>query len=698
MKTGLPLTQLGQSFSFLKLSNASLCSLATALWGWQTGLLWAAIPIVLVLEARHVVKLRWEISLSDLEEAAKLCGAILAMLFVVLVTTKKSLFIYSLLQWLPVACIPLLAAQTYGLGVSEKLLDRFSNPHLLKRGIRRQRSPFNLHYLYFGTCIAAASAADTDRFFFYGAATVLTALLLWPLRPRRSAPILWVLLFALSTGIGFAGHLQLAQFQRRLESQVIAMLGNMVTGRINPTSAATQMGAIGRLKLSGRIAFRVAEDQPKADSSDTFPLLLQEAVYNQYQLSAWRATDAIFNPVPPGEEEGSWILGAAGNRAQSITISTDLDRGDGVLTLPRHASRIRQLPVEEMQRNQYGAVRVDAMGNAAYQVQFGRGEGMSLRDLPPTQIDLKIPNVDKAAVESTLAKLRLTGQSDREIASRIAAYLQDFEYSLDLLRPAADTSAVSDFLLNTQAGHCEYFASATALLLRGAGIPARYAVGYSVHEFSSLERQYIVRRRDAHAWVLVYLDGTWQILDTTPPDWTVKDGEMAAPWRRMSDFVAFLMFQGAYRIRQLGEMGLREVLMVVIPLFLYLLWRSMQVFQGQRKNTLEGPGLEESTRAIAKGLDSELYEIEQQLSAQNLQRLPAESFLKWGDRLQKNLSDSQWLAFQEILALHYRYRFDPYSLDTTERQRLKTLSKEWVTDYGRTPTRTADLIDVNDAI
>ncbi len=685
MKTSVPPSRSAQSSTFVQqistwLNDASLCSLATALWGWQTGLLWVAIPIILSLEARHVVKHRWEISLPDLKEAAKLCGAILAMLLAVLITTQKSLFIYGLLQWLPAALLPLLLAQTYGIDTQARLLDWFSDPHLLKRGIRRQRSPLNLYYLYFGTCLVAASAADTDRFFFYGAATVLTALLLWPLRPRRSAPILWVLLFCLSTGLGFAGHLQLAQFQQRLESQVIAMLGNIASGRINPNGTATQMGAIGRLKLSGRIAFRVAESQLEANSSDTFPLLLQEAVYNQYQLSAWRATDSLFNPVPPGDEAGSWILGAAGDRTKSITISTDLERGDGVLTLPRGTSTIRQLPVEEMQRNQYGAVQVDATGTAAYEVQFESGRETPLADIPPTPTDLQIPNVDKAAVESTLAKLDLTG-SDRAIANQIAAYLQNFKYSLDLLKPAANTSAVSDFLLNTQAGHCEYFASATALLLRGAGIPARYAVGYSVHEFSALENQYIVRSRDAHAWTLVYLEGAWQTLDTTPPDWTTRDRELRTSWQNISDFMSFLGFQSTYRIRQLGELGLKEVLMIVIPLFCYLLWRSTQSFQGQRKNTLEVLGLKENAESVAKGLDSELYDIEQHLSAQDLQRLPAESFLQWGDRLRENLSEIQWAGLQTILMLHYRHRFDPNSLGTAERQQLEVLSKRWITDY-----------------
>ena len=61
---------------------------------------------------------------------------------------------------------------------------------------------------------------------------------------------------------------------------------------------------------------------------------------------------------------------------------------------------------------------------------------------------------------------------------------------------------MSRFLLRTRSGHCEYFATATVLLLRQLGIPARYAVGYAVHEATG--RKYVVRQRDAHAWCLVW--------------------------------------------------------------------------------------------------------------------------------------------------------------------------------------------------
>lgn len=674
---------------FADLGNESLCSLAIALWGGQTNLLFLAIPMILLLEARQVVKQRWQMSLSDLKEIAKLSGVILAILFVVMIVTQKVLFIYTLLQWLPVAAFPLVMAQTYGIGVQDLLRDEFSNPYLLHLGIRDKRNPVDLHVIYWVLCILAASATDSNHFFFYGAVTGLTALLLWTRRPKPVAPALWLLLFCLSAGLGFAGHMQISQFQQHLETQMIAMLSDLVSGAVNPEGNTTRMGSLGKLKLSNKVVFRVEAPLESANNTTlspaflpVFPLLLQEATYNQYQISTWTATNSLFNPVPPGAAEGDWILAPASKQETLITISTNLDRGDGILTLPAGTSTIQHLPVSEMQQNQYGAVQVDATGNAAYAVTFDPSRGDRPADARPTDLDLQVPSADRAAVERTLQTLNLTGKSEREIVNQIAAYFQGFKYSLDLIRPEDETTAVSDFLLHTKAGHCEYFASATALLLRGARIPARYAVGYSVHEFSALERQYIVRSRDAHAWTRFYLDGAWHTLDTTPPDWAAQEKAMDSSFQQASDFVAFLGFQVSVKIRQLSELGSQEVLLLVTPLFGYLIWRSVQRFQGQRATLAGLEGSKTVSLPMQYGLDSELYQIEQQLSAQNLSRFPAESSRQWGQRMQEHLSKSQGLALEKILSLHYRYRFDPNGLNSAERQQLETLSQIWLDQFS----------------
>jgi hypothetical protein len=76
---------------------------------------------------------------------------------------------------------------------------------------------------------------------------------------------------------------------------------------------------------------------------------------------------------------------------------------------------------------------------------------------------------------------------------------------------------VDRFLFDDRAGYCEQFATAEVLMLRGLGIPARLATGYAPGEYAPLLHQAIVRERDAHAWVEVWLDGHgWVPMDPSP--------------------------------------------------------------------------------------------------------------------------------------------------------------------------------------
>ena len=96
---------------------------------------------------------------------------------------------------------------------------------------------------------------------------------------------------------------------------------------------------------------------------------------------------------------------------------------------------------------------------------------------------------------------------------------------------------ISEFLHTTREGHCEYFAGATALLLRRMGVPCRYVVGFSVQE-NRRGNEWILRGQHAHAWVEAYVGGQWVneggadnprwrcrggewvTVDLTPPDWS----------------------------------------------------------------------------------------------------------------------------------------------------------------------------------
>lgn len=100
-------------------------------------------------------------------------------------------------------------------------------------------------------------------------------------------------------------------------------------------------------------------------------------------------------------------------------------------------------------------------------------------------------------------------QQPYQMALRLNQYVAEeagLSYTLDLnfpRRPQLDP--VEEFLTINRAGHCQYFASTLALMLRSQGIPARLVVGYKTQEYSPYGEHYIVRQSHAHVWVEAFL-------------------------------------------------------------------------------------------------------------------------------------------------------------------------------------------------
>jgi transglutaminase-like putative cysteine protease len=100
----------------------------------------------------------------------------------------------------------------------------------------------------------------------------------------------------------------------------------------------------------------------------------------------------------------------------------------------------------------------------------------------------------------------------------LESYLRSrYSYTLNLTGKPGD-DPLPHFLFETRAGHCEYFASAMAVMLRTLGIPSREVNGFLPGEYNDLAGDYIVRASDAHSWVEVYFPGSgWLTFDPTPP-------------------------------------------------------------------------------------------------------------------------------------------------------------------------------------
>lgn len=154
---------------------------------------------------------------------------------------------------------------------------------------------------------------------------------------------------------------------------------------------------------------------------------------------------------------------------------------------------------------------------------------------------LQIPDKNIEVLEKFCKDAGLHG-SGKEIVRQIESYfVEEYTYTLHPGATPYDSDYINHFLGKTKKGLCAHFASATVLILRQMGIPARYVEGYVVDYMTVLEKgektdalvsDYFTGQTEldgpgvisvevpdgnAHAWVEAYLDGQWQIVDITPP-------------------------------------------------------------------------------------------------------------------------------------------------------------------------------------
>ncbi|MGE5321759.1 MAG: DUF3488 and DUF4129 domain-containing transglutaminase family protein [Actinomycetota bacterium] len=142
----------------------------------------------------------------------------------------------------------------------------------------------------------------------------------------------------------------------------------------------------------------------------------------------------------------------------------------------------------------------------------------SSSDYPPriANLYLQLPRIDPRV--SALAR-NITSSADSNYASALAIeqYLRT-HYAYTLQLPGVRVpDPLAYFLFERKKGHCEYFASSMAVMLRTLGIPARVVNGFRGGEYNDLTNSYIIREKDAHSWVEAYFpEFGWVTFDPTP--------------------------------------------------------------------------------------------------------------------------------------------------------------------------------------
>jgi len=132
---------------------------------------------------------------------------------------------------------------------------------------------------------------------------------------------------------------------------------------------------------------------------------------------------------------------------------------------------------------------------------------------------LQLPQLDRRIAE--LAREVTTAvPHPYQKAIVLERYLRNsYDYSLELKGSPHASDPLAMFLFDVRRGHCEYFASAMAIMLRQLGIPARLVNGFRAGEYNRLADAFVVHQYDAHSWVEAYFPPYgWLEFDPTPPD------------------------------------------------------------------------------------------------------------------------------------------------------------------------------------
>lgn len=633
-------------------------AVALAFWGWRSGNYGACVLLAVLVEAPRYLRLRFELSYLDFTRVAQLCTVIFVGLLAYLLATveqpRVARAVLTTMLWLPAVLAPLVLTQRLSTG-------RLLPLSALFRYLRKMRehdpgykeTELDFAPIYCAICLVASSIPNQRDAYFYIGVVLIACWALSGARPLHARLASRVPALVVAIALGYAGHTGLSRAQGWLEDWVSDWyLAGMIA---DPYRNTTDMGSVGRLKMIESIVLRVYPQAPDT----TAPKLLRLASFTTLEGNSWVARRAPMASLEPLADGTSWQI--TGDPAQHRTrIFIRLEGGKAVLALPAGTVRLENAAALLMRRNALGAIQAEFGGDWA---PYTAGSAEAAADsAPPGNDDLALPRRERVVLERVARDLGLHGLAPQQALARIHDHLAGFAYSTyreGSILPGR--TPLEDFLLHSRSGHCEYFAAATTLLLRAAGVPARYVTGFSVQEYSKLEEAYIVRARHGHAWARAYVDGRWIDVDNTPPSWAEEEASRAPFWEGLADLLRWAQF----RFTQGGplQFGIGGAVVLVV-LLVFFVWR---LFRGKRA---AAQGSRASAPSAFAGADSEFYAVEARLAA----RAAHESLGDWLARIAPMLDNAVREALGELIPLHYRYRFDPKGIAAAERRALRDQS------------------------
>lgn len=295
-------------------------------------------------------------------------------------------------------------------------------------------------------------------------------------------------------------------------------------------------GDISSLSASNAVAFRVRFDSAVPPPPQRY---WRGLVLSRFNGRTWRASE------PTIGERNRWPIEYVGEPVRyQVTMEPTRQRWVVALDLPyewtleqtfmaQQQELVRAQPIDQR-------IIYDAVSYPEYDLS---------PDLHPLyrRLYLRVPDDSNPRTERFAEELRARFADDEQLVDAALRTFREEEYYYTLQPPALGRDSVDQFLFDTKRGFCEHYASAFAVLMRFAGIPARVVAGYQGGLLNPMSDYLIVKQSDAHAWTEVWLEGEgWRRVDPTAAvaperidygmsgsifDGVAASWGLSAPWR-----------------------------------------------------------------------------------------------------------------------------------------------------------------------
>jgi hypothetical protein len=326
----------------------------------------------------------------------------------------------------------------------------------------------------------------------------------------------------------------------------LLLLGQDRRERVVGFSDRVDLGGVGKLRADPTIVMRVEHPNLPAEPPVRLALYLRGAAFDRYNGRSWSRSG------PSGLLRAEQIGGAVQIRrwpdpVRDRKLRIDLQPIEPpVVFLPPDAAALTLLTpgnvvpasLPTLYSGQEGQLSYRSVNDSGLRYDVSLADGS---EPAPGPLDaasraryLALPSELPPRV-AALAKSWVGSETDPERrAKRVEAALRK-GYRYDLESPSGGAkNPLDDFLFVSKRGHCEFYSTAMAIMLRTQGVPTRNVNGFIGGTFNRFGRYYAVRQGDAHSWVEVYVDGKGFVrFDPTPP-------ADAAPQSEINGVLAFV--------------------------------------------------------------------------------------------------------------------------------------------------------------